>query len=637
MGTPLTEPAVCLLAFKYSPLQYKKILNDHRLGIKLIEDLAFGRAAYFYKTKNSITRNSIDQLFISVRAQAASPSQNLFCSKRVELNGANYSSICFSFERKPSFLRPATEAMERVFGFLMLVERNGYVAILKSGLDVTPSFKTKHLGKISNERVEKAIAKHDSVFEHLRLKNMSSSRLVLSTKSMSGRNLQDSVPMASSSRFVPQGYRVSRPDGIYSATPSTGRISIRGERADYDALVSWSTAIIGHLSSDQNQVSSFIENFARPIEINAIPDGVEATHFSIDIAYLTEQLLEPTSPMRLTREVGGQYVQLTSAEVTDLLNQLDHSFSLQTGQKTISIWNVPNDNQIGNLKYLKTRISLQKFSHPAIANIAISACNVADQDNKPLVRYIDANNLFSVVFSDLSLAYIEGNLFKDQAMIGGGAGLLRHFRPVPDLANTTSEKGNFAADQTDFEVGSVFMSVVEHIANDLDVLVCDDLNDEWADFIGLGSDGEQKSINFFHAKHGNLSLGASQFHVAVSQAIKNLGRMALPEDAMQEKFRRWNTTYNNSNVETSISRIIRGGPIENIRQAVTDAVQSPELLKRAYIVTSSISYQAVEDTLNNAAAGNAPPVHFVQMFWLLNSYISACAEMGVVGYVVCQP
>ena len=383
----------------------------------MIEDLEFGRAAYFYKTRKNITQNSINQLFISIRAQARSPSQNLFYSKRVALNGANYSSICFSFERRPLFLRPESEVIERVFGFLMLVERNGYVAILKSGLDITSSFKTKYLGKISNERVEKAIATHDAVFEQIRLKNMSASKLVLSTKSMSGRDLQNSVPLVSASRFVPQGYRVNRTDGNYSATPSTGRISIHGARVNYDALVSWSTAIISHLSGDQGQVSSFIENFARPIEIDAIPDGVEATHFSFDIAYLTEQILEPNAPMRLTREVNGQCVELTNVEVTDLFNELDFSFSLRTDQKTISIWNSSSDSQIGNLKYLKTRISLQKFTHPAIENIVISTRNDADQDDKPLVRYIDANNLFSVIFSDLSLAYIEGNLFKDQAMI----------------------------------------------------------------------------------------------------------------------------------------------------------------------------------------------------------------------------
>jgi len=34
--------------------------------------------------------------------------------------------------------------------------------------------------------------------------------------------------------------------------------------------------------------------------------------------------------------------------------------------------------------------------------------------------------------------------------------------------------------------------------------------------------------------------------------------------------------------------------------------------------------------------GEAPTPHFVQLYWLLMSYFSACAEVGAYPYVVCQ-
>jgi len=104
------------------------------------------------------------------------------------------------------------------------------------------------------------------------------------------------------------------------------------------------------------------------------------------------------------------------------------------------------------------------------------------------------------------------------------------------VTDTTSEKGRFARAQTEFEEGSAFRVVVDHIAHDVDVLLCDDLGDEWADFIAVNTESNPPTISFYHAKHGEVSLSASAFHDSVGQAIKNLGRMALPEETMPGKY-----------------------------------------------------------------------------------------------------
>jgi hypothetical protein len=145
------------------------------------------------------------------------------------------------------------------------------------------------------------------------------------------------------------------------------------------------------------------------------------------------------------------------------------------------------------------------------------------------------------------------------------------------------------------------------------------------------------SISFYHAKHGPLSLGASPFHVSVSQAEKNLGRLPLPPAAMEQKYLAWDQTYNGPNVATAIPRIVRGGEIAAVAAHVDAVRTSPEVRKRMVIVTSSLSRGAVEAAFAQIAAGNAPSAHFVQLYWLLTSYFSACAEVGAVGYVICQP
>ena len=296
--------------------------------------------------------------------------------------------------------------------------------------------------------------------------------------------------------------------------------------------------------------------------------------------------------------------------------------------------------RLGTLKIGKTRISLSQLTLPQITDTLVEDRSVPvgmDPERRPLGRYINRENLFTVLFSDLALAYIDAALFRDEALLNGGEDFLRHLRAEPRLINTTSEKGAFATGQRAFDQASVFQVLSDGIAHDCDVLICDDLGDEWADFIGLTTDGNPKMVSFYHAKHGTRSLGASPFHDAIAQAIKNLGRMTLPPEAMAAKYASWEEPYRNDRVQTGISRIMRGGARAEIERAVEATRGSPDLVKRVFVVTSSLSRAQVAQVFEGAEEGRAPSAHFVQLYWLLVSYFSACTEVGVTGYVICQP
>ncbi|MBV5269393.1 MAG: hypothetical protein JZU55_05070, partial [Afipia sp.] len=63
---------------------------------------------------------------------------------------------------------------------------------------------------------------------------------------------------------------------------------------------------------------------------------------------------------------------------------------------------------------------------------------------------------------------------------------------------------------------------------------------------------------FYHAKHGASSLGASPFHEAVGQALKNLGNMTLTDDLIARKKATWKRRYVRAKVTTAIPRYVRG-------------------------------------------------------------------------------
>jgi hypothetical protein len=606
----------------------------------MIEHLHVSPAAYFYRRTRRLSNSAIDRLFRMVRSNAVAPSKNLFSARRVELEHSTYSAICFSFERSPAFLTSEAGAVERVFGFLMIVERGNLVAVLKAGLDIPSAFKSDHLDKIGSDRVDRAIARHGAVFEKLRLKNMSTSKHALHSKTLEARNLENTVPTSGASHFVPKGYKVRRDDGNYSATPNTGRISIQADRTGFGEIVRWAGEVMDLLTADTGETAAFIRNFARPMDLASIPNDVRPTFLAVDVLGLDDHLSgEEGRRIRLVCEDHGAFVEMSEAAIDPLREDLDRTFPIVTERAENHIEHPDTGVRVGTVTVRKTRIALQGFALPSIEDIFVEDAALpvgTDADRRSLARFLDQEDLFTVLFSDLSLAYIDGSLYRDEALRGGGVDFLRHLYGAPSLARARSEKGVFADGQEAFDELSVFRAVVDHIAEEEDVLLCDDLGDEWADFIGIRTASRPAMVSFYHAKHGRRSLGASAFHEAVGQAQKNLGRMALPADVMAAKYAFWETNYRGG-AETAIPRIVRGGGRVEIERGVEEARSAPDLVKRVFIVTSSLSRNDVETAFAAAALGEPPPAHFVQLYWLLTSYFSACTEVGAIGYVVCQP
>jgi hypothetical protein len=178
--------------------------------------------------------------------------------------------------------------------------------------------------------------------------------------------------------------------------------------------------------------------------------------------------------------------------------------------------------------------------------------------------------------------------------------------------------------------------VIATVADGDEVLVCDDLGDEWADFIGLNNSSSPPRITFYHAKHGDLSLGATPFHESVGQALKNLRSMILPPEVMGGKINGWRKNYKSrKGVQTAIARVVRSNS-DDLADEFARARMAPDAIRRVMIVTSSLSKAAVAQALGRIKAGHRPDPYFVQLYWLLLSFFSACTDMNAFGYVVCR-
>ncbi|HYD12878.1 MAG TPA: hypothetical protein VEC11_08525 [Allosphingosinicella sp.] len=606
----------------------------------MIEHLRSALGAYFYIRTARITKKAVHALFDAIVAEADNAGRPLFRVERATQGDVRYSALCLAHDRLVPFLDPAARKVDRVHGFILVVESGGGVAVLRSGLDVTATFRKAHLAPVGRGSVERAIARHDAVFEKLSLRNMTVSKLALRSKTLEARDLENAIATSSASRFVPQNYRVRRDDGSYSATPSTGRIALRADRTDVEGAVDWAADVIDLLAEEAAASSAFIRRFARPAELDAIHAGTPPTFFAVDTMALADAVWEAQDRIRLVREEAGAWVELTKVEVQDVLEALDYPLAV-TAAAAAGDHQLRDDADaaVGAIRVNRSRIALRSLDIPAIADLHVERADHAlggDPDRQALVRHLDGEDMFTVLFADQALAYIDGALFRDEELLGGGAAFMRHLVAEPALVASTSEKGDFAAGQTAFSPTSVFRAVVDVIAKE-DVLVCDDLGDEWADFIGVSTGTSPTTVTFYHAKHGATSLGASAFHDAVGQGIKNLGRLGLGGEAMAIKHACWDANYKADKVATAIARRMRGGTREEVEEKIAEATMAPDVQRRVLIVTSSLSRAAVQAAFDAAHAGIAPKPNFVQLYWLLTGFFSACAEIGAVGFVVCKP
>lgn len=602
----------------------------------MIDALRISEAGVFREISAPITQAAIEDLFGKLRGGVPDPRPDIFRHVKVSEGDAHWSAIAFLYDQIPAFLPNQNEVREVVCGFFMIVEYAGYAVIFKSRLGLPSIFQLNHLAKIPAERFNTGVAKPGSTFEKVRMRQMTLAREALRNKTLEADDLSNTVGPSASSRFVAQGYSLRSGGSRLSATPKTGRISRRSDLASHLDAVAYAINMIEEIETAPPAPDAFIQRFAAPIEFSELGDR-QPTAFAVDVASLSDKLFDEEE-IRFVRRDGNLCLALTFAQTTAILDDLGSIMEVH-GDDPLKELRSETGVVVGKIRVNQSRISLRSLSWPSCTDVEVERATTQlgeDDDRVSLRDYINSENAFIVLFDDLTLAYMEGELYRDKGLAGGSSNLLAYLQEEQSLTEVISEKGKFTDGHRAFDHDSTFGVVVSAVSAGDQVVVCDDLGDEWADFIGLDNASSPKRITFYHAKHGGLSLGASPFHISVSQAIKNLRNMALQPEVVSSKIQGWEQNYSNDNTLTQIPRTIRSTN-RALQEEFNEAALAPDTSRRVMIVTSSLSKHAVQEALEEIQKGGRPSPHFVQLYWLLMSFFSACVEVNAHGYIICQP
>jgi hypothetical protein len=267
-----------------------------------------------------------------------------------------------------------------------------------------------------------------------------------------------------------------------------------------------------------------------------------------------------------------------------------------------------------------------------------------------IVRYLNEDQAFRILPRSPGVVFAGGGFYQPVVRFGpqyddGRLDLLAALEPVPRLATITDEKGSACApDGSGWEPGCLFDLIARRgqgtsmavCFQDPDVLICDDMGTESADFIVANT--ARSFVAFVHAKASTERklYSASALQDVVAQAQKNL-RYAHPyEDVRPQKCERWHRlpwTAKGVRGQVTNRLLIGEGTGVDVWERVRGVLKSPQSRKEVWLVLGNmLSKRAFEAQLR----ARSPAHEAAQAAYLLEGLFSNAMSQGVHVRVFCM-
>lgn len=266
------------------------------------------------------------------------------------------------------------------------------------------------------------------------------------------------------------------------------------------------------------------------------------------------------------------------------------------------------------------------------------------QRRESLVSYLNKHQCFRIVPKEDGYVYSHGHFSVSKLGLASELALEQILVPVKELLRTKKEKGgDNSAGQQGWDPDSVFGVIdrlgkgtdLEQELDGVDLLVCDDLCSEIADFIGV--DTKRSRVIFFHAKTGKgKRLSASALADVCAQAVKNLDYLQPnPATIPSQNLTRWEGPWTHSDIGNVPKRIRHGSvTAQQLWNTVVDILRKPEASREVWIVMGDGLSARKFKAKRNA---DKRPAQVVQIYYQLAATWSAVSSVGAKLRVCCVP
>ena len=590
-----------------------------------------GKSAQFYKVKKKLTKKKISEVFKDISSEKIGGFLLKIIKEEVIVNHevALCSAVAYKIVSEPSFL-DQTDIREEKYAFALVIECDLAVAIIKKHVSSLEKKFSDFLDEFEYEKFTNFQGRNDPEYEKVTMSNMAISDAVIRSRAYEARRLNGILSSNSSSRSIPQSFRIKVQGDTITLTPNASRVTLRDKRSNLNEVVKWVIATVQEINNLANK-SDFINGFASPITLQEIVQkGFEPIALFINLDELDELIRSGNSASEIKVVRDGAEVPMSPLQMKRLFDCFRTPAKVVAGGAMVF-----KGTEVAGAITLQKRVA--SFKSKITDNILLY---IENEQCMSLTRYINTHKPFSIMFNTPRYAYFGRECFEDKKLLNNLPSILSIFNPSYDFSGVRSEKEKnidrrYSPDIDKFPEFSLFRKVEDLVCLPDGVTVCDDMNDEWADHIFFEPNANPPSISFIHSKFvKGESYGASSFHEVVAQGLKNIGRTFADNTEFREKHDRdWAGCYEN----TRITRIRGGKNWADIENALNVIASNQNSVRKIVLATPFLSKRALGDEFNDLAQTGTCRPHYIQLIWLINTFIGACKEYGVQPHILCNP
>lgn len=554
-------------------------------------------------------------------ASAQKDGNALFTEVRQSLNvsGESFSVslVVFKREAPPPFLVPGKE-MELHHCYLFLLEYGKFLIVSKRGTAEFMELIENKIDTLNYQEITGLKITASTQFVKVGVTNMDTTATAMRRATYEAQDLKNNLPPISTSNKIITSLKIKNKGKDTSLSPGTSRINDLGKRENVNFFCYWAAVYCKQIEAFAPS-ENYLSNFAERLDFRSHIKDLKVMSILFNFAPLLEGLNDESIAAIYFTDSHSRDRNIDLKTLSE-----SHDFCLNVQYKK-GARNYRIENAIDkslSLTQLADGFAIHSDKLDRITVLFTTGETIS------LLSLINRYGLYIISFNNADIRFSNKTLFRDNRLLKNLPYFLNSFETQTSFSSIKSEKGKQTVRSTMFGAHSLFSEIESRLSNDCDFLFCDDLGNEWADYIGFKED---KFIRFYHAKYSTKNFSASAFQEVVAQAQKNIGNFNFNQ-SLDTKTKKVGEKY----AATNIPRLRKGTSSRALIKKLQSTFNSPQTTKELAIVVNFMSKGELDMQLKLLAKGKAKN-EAIQILWLLSTLFSECITRGIVPKVITRP